>query len=77
MQEEGQDRVVVDDGSGITQHSPCDVDKVSEPGWEIMLDALLSVPEQFMTGMGGKPVAGQPVVSADQAEQGFIWKPAR
>lgn len=72
MQEEGQDRVLQDDGSGITQHSLRDVDKVSQSGREVMLGALLAVPEEFMTGMGGKPVAGEPVVSAGPTEQGFI-----
>ena len=76
VQEKGQDRVLMDDGSGITQRSLGGVDKVRQPRREVVLGALLSMPEPFVACVGCEPVAGQLVVSTGQAEQSFIWQPA-
>jgi hypothetical protein len=76
VQEKRQYGVPMDDGPGIAQHPPSGADKVSQPGREVVLGALLAMPEQLMAGVGCEPVAGKVVVSTGQAEQGFIWQPA-
>ena len=51
VQEKGQDGALMNDGSGVTQCPLGGVDKVGQPGREVVLGALLSMPEQLVASV--------------------------